>query len=168
MIKTNDPRRHRLLRLTIDLGDNLYRRGLYVEAHRHYSIALSLVGPRREIVVRVDNCRRYLPPPPAYASSPPLWGEETHVRALFADGDVELQFERGTTPFRFASAEHYVSFFETNYGPTVKARERLTAQGRWDECRAEIVEMMERRNVATDGSLEVASEYLIAVARKRR
>ena len=111
---------------------------------------------------------RYLPPPPAYASSPPLWGEETHVRALFADGDVELQFERGTTPFRFASAEHYVSFFETNYGPTVKARERLTAQGRWDECRAEIVEMMERRNVATDGSLEVASEYLIAVARKRR
>ena len=109
---------------------------------------------------------RYLPPAPAYASPPPLWGDEGHVRALFADFDVELEFERATTPFRFDSAEHYVSFFETNYGPTVKARERLTAEGRWDECRAEIVAMVERRNVATDGSLEVPSEYLLTVARK--
>ena len=110
---------------------------------------------------------RYLPPAPAYASPPPLWGDESHVRALFAEADVELEFERATTPFRFESAEHYVSFFETNYGPTVKAREGLTAEGRWEECRAEIVAMIERRNVATDGSLEVPSEYLLAVARKR-
>jgi hypothetical protein len=87
------------------------------------------------------------------------------VRELFADHDVELELERATTPFRFESAEHYVSFFETNYGPTVKARERLTAEGRWDDCRAEIVEMMERRNVARDGSLDVPAEYLLVVAR---
>lgn len=110
---------------------------------------------------------RYLPPAPAYASAPPLWGDEAHVRGLFADADVELEFERATTPFRFASAEHYVSFFETNYGPMVKARERLTAERRWDDCRAEIVEMMERRNLATDGSLDVPGEYLLAVARKQ-
>jgi hypothetical protein len=101
------------------------------------------------------------------ASAPPLWGSEEHVRKLFAAADVELEFERATTPFRFDSAEHYASFFETNYGPTVKARERLTSQGDWEECRAEIVRMMERRNVATDGSLDVPSEYLVAVARKR-
>ncbi|HVV58770.1 MAG TPA: methyltransferase domain-containing protein [Gaiellaceae bacterium] len=110
---------------------------------------------------------RYLPPAPSYASPPPLWGDEEHVRELFADADVILEFERGTTPFRFDSAEHYMSFFETNYGPTLKARERLTAEGRWDECRAEIVEMIERRNVATDGTLDVPSEYLVVVARRR-
>jgi hypothetical protein len=88
------------------------------------------------------------------------------VRGLFADADAELEFDRATTPFRFDSAEHYVSFFETNYGPMVKARERLTAEGRWDDCRGEIVEMMERRNVAVDGSLDVPGEYLIAVVRK--
>jgi ubiquinone/menaquinone biosynthesis C-methylase UbiE len=109
---------------------------------------------------------RYLPPAPAFASPPPLWGSEEHVLRLFADEDVELEFERATTPFLFDSAEHYASFFETNYGPTVKARERLTAEGRWDDCRAEIVEMMERRNVATDGSLEVPGEYLLVLARK--
>jgi SAM-dependent methyltransferase len=110
---------------------------------------------------------RYLPPAPAYASPPPLWGDEDYVRGLFADVDVELEFEWATTPFRFGSAEHYTSFFETNYGPTVKARERLTAEGRWDDCRAEIVAMMERRNIATDGSLDVPAEYLLAIARKQ-
>jgi hypothetical protein len=45
----------------------------------------------------------------------------------------------------------------------VKARERLTAEGRWEECRAEVVEMMERRNQATDGTLEVPGEYLLVI-----
>lgn len=70
-----------------------------------------------------------------------------------------------TTPFRFDSAQHYAAFFETNYGPMVKARERLTAEGRWDDCRTEIIEMMKRRNLATDGSLDVPAEYLLIVAR---
>ena len=122
--------------------------------------------PESKVGELLSIMSRYLPPPPPYASSPPLWGDEEHVTKLFADAAVELEFERATTPFVFDSAEHYVSFFETSYGPTVKARERLTEEGTWDACRAEIVEMMERRNVATDGSLEVPSEYLLVVARK--
>lgn len=109
---------------------------------------------------------RYLPPPPSYAMPPPLWGREEHVRELFHDADVELGFERRTTPLRFDSAESYVSFMETCYGPTLKARERLTAEGSWDECRRELVEMMERRNESTDGGLLVAAEYLVVVARR--
>jgi len=121
----------------------------------------SKVGELFEIV------GRYLPAAPAFASPPPLWGSEEHVRGLFAGAGVDLELERATTPFRFDSAEHYASFFETNYGPLVKVRERLTAEGSWDDCRAEIVRMLERRNVAADGSLEVPGEYLLAVARKR-
>jgi SAM-dependent methyltransferase len=123
--------------------------------------------PEGKVGELLNIMARYLPPAPDYASPPPLWGSEEHVRGLFADADVELEFERATTPFRFDTAEHYVSFFETNYGPMVKARERLTAEGHWNDCRAEIVEMMEGRNVATDGSLDVPGEYLLAVARKR-
>jgi SAM-dependent methyltransferase len=109
---------------------------------------------------------RYLPAPPDYASPPPLWGSEEHVRGLFADTDVELEFARGHNPFRFDSAEHFVVFFETHYGPTLKARERLTAEGRWEECRREIVAIAERRNEANDGSLLLPSEYLIAIGRR--
>jgi SAM-dependent methyltransferase len=109
---------------------------------------------------------RYLPALPDYASPPPMWGSEAHVRGLFAGTAVELEFERRVTPWRFDSAEHYVAFMETHYGPTLKARERLTADGRWDECRREILAMAERRNEATDGSLLMWAEYLVAIGHK--
>jgi SAM-dependent methyltransferase len=110
---------------------------------------------------------RYMPPLPSYASPPPLWGSEDHVRGLFADTPVELAFERGAVPLRYESADHYIDFMETCYGPMVTARERLTAEGRWDDCRRELVEMMERRNEANDGRLLVQAEYLVVVGRKR-
>jgi SAM-dependent methyltransferase len=109
---------------------------------------------------------RYMPPLPDYASPPPLWGSEEHVRKLFAGTGVEFEFARGLNPWRYDSAEDYVTFMETHSGPTVKARERLTAEGRWQDCRAEIVAMAERRNEATDGSLLMHAEYLIAIGRK--
>jgi SAM-dependent methyltransferase len=108
---------------------------------------------------------RYLPAPPPYASPPSLWGSEAHVRTLFDGREVDLEFERATTPLRFDSAEHYVSFMETYYGPTLKARERLTSEGRWEDCRREIVDMMDRRNECTEGRLLVPAEYLLIVGR---
>jgi SAM-dependent methyltransferase len=109
---------------------------------------------------------RYMPPPPAYASAPPLWGSEEHVRSLFADTPIELEFARGNNPWRFDSPEHYVVFIETYYGPTVKARERLTAEGRWEDCRGEILALAERYNESSDGSFFMNAEYLVTVGRK--
>jgi SAM-dependent methyltransferase len=109
---------------------------------------------------------KYLPAPPDYASPPPLWGSEDHVRKLFAGTDVELEFARGNNPWRFDSAEHFVVFFETNYGPTLKARERLEAEGRWAELREELHALAERHNEASDGSLSMQAEYLVTIGRK--
>ena len=111
---------------------------------------------------------RYMPAPPEYASPPPLWGSEPHVRRLFADTPVELEFARGHNPWRFASAERFAAFMETNYGPMLKARERLSAEGRWQHCRAEIVALAERHNQAGDGSLLMLAEYLVAVGHRVR
>ena len=108
----------------------------------------------------------YLPAPPDSASPPPLWGSEEHVRELFAGTGVELEFTRGLNPWHFDSAEHYVVFMETHYGPTLKARERLTAEGRWEDCRRELLAMAERRNEATDGGLLMGAEYLVVVGHK--
>lgn len=109
---------------------------------------------------------RHMPAPPAFASPPPLWGSEEHVAELFAGSGVRLEFARGLNPWRFESAEHYVVFMETHYGPTLKARERLTAEGGWEDCREEIVAMAERHNEATDGSLLMFAEYLVTVGHK--
>ena len=108
----------------------------------------------------------YLPAAPDFASPPPRWGDESHVRDLFAGTGVTLTFARGHNPWRFASAEDYVAFMDSNYGPLVTARQRLTDEGRWAECRAEILAIAERRNVAADGSLLMLAEYLVVVGRK--
>ena len=55
---------------------------------------------------------------------------------------------------------------ETNYGPTVKARARLTGEGTWDACRAELVALAEQFDESADGALLVRAEYLVAVGRK--
>jgi hypothetical protein len=54
---------------------------------------------------------------------------------------------------------------ETRYGPTVKARERLTAEGRWADCPAELVALAELNNRSADGRLHMDAEYLVTVAR---
>src|SRR3954447_9803116 len=109
---------------------------------------------------------RSLPAPPSYAAPPPLWGSEPYVRGLFAGTGVHLQFARGNNPWRFYSAEEFVAFMEANYGPTLKARERLSAEGRWQEAREEIRAMAERHNEATDGGLLMRAEYMVAIGSK--
>jgi len=106
----------------------------------------------------------YSPPPPEGASPPPKWGDEEHVRSMFAGH--EITFERGTNPFIFPSVEEYMTFFEERYGPTLKAKERLTADGRWEDCRAEMRALYEEMNIATDGTLHIDSEYLVSVIRR--
>ncbi|MDP9135775.1 MAG: class I SAM-dependent methyltransferase [Actinomycetota bacterium] len=106
----------------------------------------------------------YSPPPPEGSSPPPKWGDEEHVRSLFSGREVS--FERGTNPFVFPTIEEYMTFFEERYGPTLKAKERLTADGRWEDCRAEMRELYEELNVATDGTLHIESEYLVSVIRR--
>ena len=109
---------------------------------------------------------RYLPAPPAFASAPPLWGDERHVGELFAGHDVTASFKRASNLFAFESVDAYQTFFEQRYGPTIKAQERLAPEGRWDECRAELRELFDRVNTATDGSCRIEAEYVaISISR---
>jgi len=103
---------------------------------------------------------RYLPPPPPFAAAPPGWGDERHVRELFARHDVTLAFTRASNLFAFDSVDAYQTFFEQRYGPTIKAQEKLAPEGRWGDCRAELRDLFDRRNTATDGSCRIPAEYL--------
>jgi len=104
---------------------------------------------------------RYLPAPPAFVTAPPLWGDERHVHDLFANHQVTLSFARATNPFVFESVDAYQTFFEQHYGPTIKAQEKLATEGRWNDCRAELRELFDRMNTATDGTCRIDSEYLV-------
>jgi SAM-dependent methyltransferase len=105
----------------------------------------------------------YMPAPPPGVSPPPLWGDEQHVAGLFAGTGVELEFSRETVDFEHDSPAAFIDFMATCYGPLVKAREALTAQGRWDDLRADLIGLSEASNVAGDGAFRAPSEYLVVI-----
>ena len=53
-----------------------------------------------------------------------------------------------------------------HYGPILKAREKLTAVGRWDQLEAELVALCEEVNDAAEG-FSTGSEYVVVHARKQ-
>jgi hypothetical protein len=67
-----------------------------------------------------------------------------------------------------ASVVPSAAFMETNYGPTISARARLLAEGQWETCHAEIIDLMKRLNITTDGTMHVDAEYLVVIATKNR
>jgi SAM-dependent methyltransferase len=108
----------------------------------------------------------YLAKPPAGATPPPLYGDEDHVRALFAGTGVEPSFDRHSAAFHADSPSGFVAFMADRYGPLLKARERLAPEGRWEELHADLVALCEAANVAENRFL-APSEYLLTLGRKR-
>jgi SAM-dependent methyltransferase len=108
----------------------------------------------------------YMPPPPEGFVPPVMWGEEGHVRSLFAESGVELSFELRTVTFEGPSVEAWVERDETILGPSVMAKAALEQQGRYEELRRDVLELYEQFNEAGDGSFRGPAEYLVTVARK--
>lgn len=71
IVVQEEPRRRRLLSLSLELGDNLFRRGRHREANRHFELALGLTTDRADIQLRLDRCRPFLPPP-VFVPPPPV------------------------------------------------------------------------------------------------
>ena len=109
----------------------------------------------------------YMPKPPEYASPPPGWGKLAHVQDLFAAHPVELECERTSLDFQGESPEAYIDWFADNYGPLLQARNKLSAEGTWDDLRAELIALSAESNRATDGSFRAPSDYLVFTLRKR-
>ena len=105
-------------------------------------------------------------PPPAGLRPPALWGTEERLRELFGDGIESLQVNRRSFVFRYRSAEHYVEFMRTNYGPTLKAFETLDPE-RQGHLARDIAELVRRFNRADDESAISPGDYLEVVATKR-
>jgi SAM-dependent methyltransferase len=105
-------------------------------------------------------------PPPAGLKSPLLWGTEARLRELFGDQVRSLETTRRHFVFRYPSAQHFVAFFRTFYGPTLKAFEALDATGQ-EALAATLEALANRLNSTDDGTLAIESEYLEAVAVRR-
>jgi SAM-dependent methyltransferase len=106
----------------------------------------------------------YMPPPPPELKPPVMWGDEEHVRGLFADTGVDLTFERRSVTFAGASPAAFLAEDEDKLGPAVMAKAALEPQGRWEDLKRDMLAMFESSNEAEDGNFRVEAEYLVTVA----
>jgi len=100
-------------------------------------------------------------PPPAGVRSPLEWGTEARLGELF-DGAQSIDAQSRHFVFRYRNAAHWLETFRNYYGPTFKAFGALDETGQ-QEFAAELLDLCERSNTATDGTLHVPSEYLEVV-----
>ncbi len=105
----------------------------------------------------------YMPPPPHYASPPPLWGREDHVRKLFGGVATGFEFKRHVNRIEWESVEAFADFFMAPFPPMVTAKAMLGE--RFAEMRERIVDVWRRRNEAADGRLLLPQEYLLSIVR---
>jgi len=107
---------------------------------------------------------RHVPPPPGVLP-PTRWGTEEGIRELLGSGVAELAFTTASVRQRFPSREFFADFFLDFYGPTLKASEALTAEGR-GAFRDDLIALATASNRATDGTLVSDWEFLVTVATK--
>ncbi|HEY1376273.1 MAG TPA: hypothetical protein VGF55_05740 [Gemmataceae bacterium] len=85
--------RARALSVALELGDDLFRRGRYKEAHAQFQVALNLSPGHADILARIDLCKPHLPPPPVMVvEAPPVVVARLRVAVLdfVATGDPNL------------------------------------------------------------------------------
>ena len=111
----------------------------------------------------------YMPPPPAGALPPPLWGDEGHVRQLFGDRVDSLELTRRQYVERAESPEAYVELFKRTFGPVVATYESLVDDPeRTAALDRDFLEFATRANAGSDGGpAEYPYEYLLVIARRR-
>jgi len=106
----------------------------------------------------------HLPPPPAVASSPLLWGDEAHVRGIFADTGLAISFATGTVTFPRMPLQEIIDIHTQQFGPLVAARALLEPQGRWQPLADEVTEFFTGK-ADPDGTVTFVSDYIVVLGR---
>ncbi len=118
--------------------------------------------PDGEIGKMFMTIAKHAPPPPG-VPSPLVWGTEERLRELFGDDISDLRVERRRARQTFRSADHWLDFFRTYFGPTKVAFERVGAEGE-EALAADLRDFLEAGNTAGDRGLVLEPEYLQVVA----
>jgi hypothetical protein len=96
---------------------------------------------------------------------PFLWGDEDHVRECFAPTGREVGIERDQAPVEFGSKDEYIAFMEKNMGPFASARDRLEAEGRLDELKDKVRELISEFDEGEGETFHAPQVYLAITAR---
>ena len=109
---------------------------------------------------------RRFSPLPAGVPRAEDWGDEAVVRERLGGLAAHLECERRTLTWEADSPET-VGAELAEFAPTFAAAREGLPEEQFEQLRAETLDLVRRRNRASDGTLRIDVEYLISVARKR-
>ncbi|MES1205993.1 MAG: class I SAM-dependent methyltransferase [Pseudomonadota bacterium] len=104
-------------------------------------------------------------PPPTGLASPAEWGTETRIVELFGPYAQDIRAQTKQFVFNYRSAEHWIEFFRTFYGPVNKAFAALDEVSQRSLHDA-IATLLTRFNREGSRALAVPSDYLEVVITK--
>ena len=114
---------------------------------------------------------RFMPPPPAGALPPILWGDENHVSELLGDrASLELTRRQYVEKLSSeqATPQDYIDFYKETFGPIVATYGALADQpDRVAELDRAMLDLATRWNRGTPELAEYHYDYLLIVARPR-
>ena len=104
--------------------------------------------------------------PPPGVTSPMRWGTKKGVDELLGRSVTSMGARLSIHTFRHESAQAYVDFFRTHYGPTLKAFESLPDDDARAALEADLVDLVRRwdRYGGDGGPVAVPAEYLEILA----
>lgn len=105
---------------------------------------------------------KHAPPPPG-VQPPLLWGTEERLRELFGDGISDLRIEKRGAREAFRSADHFIEFFRTYFGPIKVAYEKVDPGGE-EELTADLRRYLEAARTDDPRALVLEPEYLQVIA----
>ena len=107
---------------------------------------------------------KYVAPAPGM-KSPALWGNKPHLETLFG-AKATIAAQSKNFVFRYKSPRHWIEIFRGYYGPVVKAFAAIDPPAR-EALEADLYALLDKFNIAADGTLVIPSEYLEVVITKR-
>ena len=120
--------------------------------------------PQSDIAQFIRATAPHLPPPPAVAQSPLLWGDQDHVREIFSDTGLALSFESGTVTFPRMPVQEITDIHTQQFGPLVAARAMLEPQGRWQALADDVTGFFAQK-ADGDGTVTFVSDYVVVLGR---
>ena len=127
-------------------------------------IAMANWTPEGFIGVLFKTIGSHVAPAPG-VKSPALWGNRAYLDALFGS-NASVAAERRNFIFRYKSPHHWIEIFRSYYGPIVKAFATIDPEAR-EALEADLYALLDKFNVAEDGTLVIPGEYLEVVITKR-
>jgi ubiquinone/menaquinone biosynthesis C-methylase UbiE len=105
-------------------------------------------------------------PPPAGLKSPALWGTSDRLHELFGADSNTIEITASTYVWRYKSPRHWLELWREVYGPLQKAFAALDEAAQ-EQLAIDLLALIDRNNLAEDGTMVVPAEYLEVVVTKR-